>query len=145
MKPNIILALFQLFIISSSFTQTGVSRVTPGTTRVWDGKISGKVIENDSRTAIEFANIGLYHSGVEVPMDGTVSDGQGNFKFKNLKPGMYMVEVTFLGFETKSIDSLEITEKKNFSFCRNGNALSEKQDADGSDCDGREGTDRDKN
>ena len=90
----------------------GVSRVTPGTTRVWDGKISGTIIESTTREPIEFANISLYHSGIEVPMDGTVTDEQGSFKFKNLKTGMYMIEVTFLGFETQSIDSLNVTEKK---------------------------------
>ena len=112
MKPFLVLALSQLIFISASIAQTGVSRVTPGTTRIWDGKITGKVIENETKQPIEFANIGLYHSGVEMPMDGTVSDGQGSFKFKNLKPGVYRVEVTFLGFETQSIDSLEITDKK---------------------------------
>jgi len=113
MKLFPVLVLFQLIFISTSIAQVnGVSRVEPGTTRVWDGKITGKVIETDSREPIEFANIGLYHSGVEMPMDGAVTDGQGSFKFKNLKPGMYMVEVSFLGFETRTIDSLEITDKK---------------------------------
>lgn len=92
--------------------ELGVSRTTPGTTRIWDGKISGKIIEKDTRQPVEFANIGLYHSGVEMPMDGTVTGEQGSFKFKDLKPGMYRIEVSFLGFETQSIDSLEITAKK---------------------------------
>ena len=113
MKSFLALAFIHLFFISTLFAQdNGVSRVTPGTARIWDGKISGKVIESDSKKPIEFANIGLYHSGIEMPMDGSVTDGQGNFKFKNLKPGTYMVEVTFLGFETVSVDSLEITDKK---------------------------------
>ncbi|MEO8087723.1 MAG: TonB-dependent receptor [Bacteroidota bacterium] len=113
MKSLSLLILFQFILIASSFAQhDGVTRTTAGATHVWDGKISGKIIENDSRAPIEFASIGLYHSGIEVPMDGTVTDEQGSFKFKNLKPGMYMVEVTFLGFETKTIDSLNVTEKK---------------------------------
>ena len=112
MKSIPLLIFLQLILISTSMAQTGVSRTTPGTTRVWDGKISGTIIENDTREPIEFASIGLYHSGIELPMDGTVTDEQGDFKFKNLKPGMYMIEVSFLGFETQTIDSLNITEKK---------------------------------
>ncbi len=113
MKSLPLLIFVQLILISTSMAQVnGVSRTTPGTDRVWDGKISGRIIENDTRAPIEFANISLYHSGIELPMDGTVTDEQGSFKFKNLKPGMYMVEVSFLGFETQTLDSLEVTEKK---------------------------------
>src|SRR4051812_9342512 len=113
MKSLPLLILIQLIFMTTSMAQlNGVSRVTPGTTRVWDGKISGTIIESTTREPIEFANISLYHSGIEVPMDGAVTDGQGSFKFKNLKTGMYMIEVTFLGFEAQSIDSLNVTEKK---------------------------------
>lgn len=113
MKSFPLLLLFQVIFLSSSLAQVnGVSRVTPGTSRVWDGKISGTVIEKENRKPIEFANISLYHSGVEFPMDGTVTDEHGSFKFKNLKPGMYRVEVSFLGFEASSTDSMEVTEKK---------------------------------
>ena len=84
MKLYPLLIILQLFFISYSMAQVnGVSRTTPGTTRIWDGKISGKVIENETKQPIEFASIGLYHSGVEMPMDGAVTDGQGYFKFKN--------------------------------------------------------------
>ncbi len=113
MKSLPLFILLQFTFITVSMAQVdGVSRTTPGATHIWDGKISGKIIEKDSRAPVEFANIGLYHSGIEVPMDGTVADEQGSFKFKNLKPGMYMIEVTFIGFETLSIDSLNVTEKK---------------------------------
>jgi ferric enterobactin receptor len=113
MKSIPFLILFQLILISASMAQlNGVSRTTPGTDRVWDGKISGTIIENETREPIEFANISLYHSGVEVPMDGAVTDRQGSFKFKNLKPGMYRIEVSFLGFESQSVDSVNVTEKR---------------------------------
>ncbi len=113
MKSLPLLFLVQLIFISTSMAQVnGVSRITPGTERIWDGKISGKILENETREPVEFANISLYHSGIELPMDGTVTDGRGSFKFKNLKTGTYKIVVSFLGFEAQTVDSLEITEKK---------------------------------
>ena len=113
MKSFPVLIFLQLvFCLASTAQINGVTRITPGTTRIWDGKISGKIIESTNGEPVEFANINLYHSGVELPMDGTVTDGRGSFRFKNLKTGMYKVVVTFLGFESQTIDSLDVTEKK---------------------------------
>ena len=80
--------------------------------KIYDGKISGTVLEKSSGKFIEFANIALYGEGNEKPADGTVTDDKGAFKLKNIKNGFYKVTVTFIGFETKAFDSLEITDKK---------------------------------
>ena len=83
-----------------------------GEPKIYDGKISGTVTESVSGTPIEFANIALYESGKKKPVDGTVTDEKGNFKLKNIRNGNYKVTVSFIGFETTSIDSLEITDKR---------------------------------
>ncbi|MCX6275502.1 MAG: TonB-dependent receptor [Bacteroidetes bacterium] len=80
--------------------------------KIYDGKVSGVVIEKLNGKPIEFANIALYKTGSDKPEDGTVTDDKGLFKIKNIKNGNYRITVTFIGFETRSFDSLEITDKK---------------------------------
>jgi ferric enterobactin receptor len=80
--------------------------------KIYDGKISGTVAEKITGAPIEFANIALYESGKEKPADGTVTDGKGFFRLKNIKNGSYRLTVTFIGFETRTFDSVEITDRK---------------------------------
>jgi ferric enterobactin receptor len=108
--------LFLLFFISAEFVSaqfpggfTGGGSSAP---KIYDGKISGIVSEKTSGKPIEFANIALYEIGNEKPADGTVTDDKGTFKLKNIKNGKYKLTVTFIGFETITFDSLEITDKK---------------------------------
>jgi ferric enterobactin receptor len=81
-------------------------------TKIYDGKVSGIVFDNASAKPIELANIALYKTGSDKPVDGTVTDEKGAFKLKNIKPGKYKVSVSFLGYLAKDYDSLEITDKK---------------------------------
>lgn len=80
--------------------------------KIYDGKISGQLVDADSQQPVEIANVALYKAGSEKPIDGTVTDEKGNFKLKNIKPGYYKLSVSFLGYTTKDFDSLQITDKK---------------------------------
>jgi ferric enterobactin receptor len=113
MKKNILLLLM---LVSTEFLRAqfpgGFGGGGTGAPKIYDGKISGTVTEKESGKPIEFANIALYETGSTKPSDGTVTDEKGNFKLKDIKNGSYKVTVTFIGFQTKTLDSLEITDKK---------------------------------
>ena len=110
-KYLFIIILFFAGAASAQFPggMTGGGSAAP---KIYDGKISGIVSEKNSGNPIEFANIALYEVGKDKPADGTVTDDKGNFKLKNIKNGKYKLTVTFIGFETMTFDSLEITDKK---------------------------------
>jgi len=83
-----------------------------GNDKIYDGKIYGVIFDSLTRKPVELANIAIYNTGSDKPLDGTVTNDKGDFKFKNLKNGKYKVVASFLGFETRTIDSIEISDNK---------------------------------
>ncbi len=82
--------------------------------------ITGKITEKNSGLALKSASISL-----ENPALSTRTDLNGNFTFKNLKTGNYLIKVTYIGYQTlaKSISldgnvnlDLELNPKQ--SDCR---------------------------
>jgi outer membrane receptor protein involved in Fe transport len=83
-----------------------------GATKIYDGKISGTIIDSLNNKPVEFASVALYEKGSEKPIDGVITDEKGNFRIKNLKKGTYRIGITFIGYVQKFVDSLVVTEKK---------------------------------
>jgi ferric enterobactin receptor len=103
---------FLLTILFSAHAQFPSMGGGGSETKIYDGKISGTIFDHAASKPIELANIALYKSGSDKPLDGTVSDEKGTFKLKNIKPGKYKVNVSFLGYVPRDFDSVEITDKK---------------------------------
>ncbi len=57
--------------------------------------ITGKISEKNSDSALRAASVNLLDPGLS-----TRTDANGNYLFKNLKPGNYRIRVTYLGFHT---------------------------------------------
>lgn len=75
------------------------------------GSIAGKVIDNDSKAPIEYANVVLLNPQTSAVLNGTITDTGGKFLLKEVKPGTYTLEVRFIGYTTKSY-SVEVTPQK---------------------------------
>ena len=74
------------------------------------GQISGFVLDSQNKAPIEYATI-VIKKGTEV-LDGTISKKDGSFEISINPKSNYIIEISFLGYETQSIDSFEI-EKGN--------------------------------
>lgn len=66
-------------------------------------KISGTVIDSLTSNPVEFANVALMRSGSSTPIDGTICDVKGEFVLRNVAPGTYLVQISFIGFETRTL------------------------------------------
>ncbi|MCK4252695.1 TonB-dependent receptor [candidate division WOR-3 bacterium] len=73
------------------------------------GKLSGNVYDADFNEPIEYANIVLYRHRDSTQVTGTITNPQGYFQLTDVKPGMYYVEISFMGFNTHIIKELNIT------------------------------------
>lgn len=69
------------------------------------GSIKGNIIDGDTQEALPTASI-LVKTGNSVK--GTASDLNGNFSITNLNPGNYMVEISFIGYQTKVIPKVKV-------------------------------------
>lgn len=75
------------------------------------GTITGKVLDNDSKSFIEYANIVLLSVQDSSLITGTVSDVNGVFTLSDIQLGKYRLEVRFIGYNSRSFD-VDINQEK---------------------------------
>jgi len=61
--------------------------------------IKGKVIDAETKVAIQFADISLLCEPDSVPLQLTATNARGEFNFSQLKSGVYALQVHFMGFK----------------------------------------------
>ncbi|WP_236974858.1 TonB-dependent receptor domain-containing protein [Membranihabitans maritimus] len=105
-----IIAILSVFVVNQFLWAQFPGGGSPGSSIV--GKITGKVIDSVTQSPIEFATIALRKSGFEKDIDGTISNADGSFEIRNLKPGKYDVNISFIGYTSKIISDIELTLKE---------------------------------
>lgn len=74
-------------------------------------KITGKVIEQDTKLPLEFATVAVYNTANAV-INGGLTDANGEYSI-DVKPGTYSVKIEFISFKPATIASREITSDTN--------------------------------
>lgn len=74
------------------------------------GKITGTIIDAASKEVVEFATIALVTADGKT-IDGAVADMKGKFTLNKIATGNYKLVISFVGFETKTVE-VEISDKK---------------------------------
>ncbi|OOQ58213.1 TonB-dependent receptor domain-containing protein [Mucilaginibacter pedocola] len=103
--------LLLLMIFSASFSAKAQFTGGGGGSSIV-GKISGTVIDSVTKKPVDYATISLYRSGGKAPMNGVLTDEKGGFKLDNIKAGSYKITISFLGYQTKTIDPVTTTLSK---------------------------------
>ncbi|WP_075344039.1 outer membrane beta-barrel protein [Tenacibaculum agarivorans] len=88
--------------------------------------ISGKIVD-DQNQSLPFANVVLLNQDSNAQPKGVVSDDNGNYTFENLKKGNYTIEISMLGFKTKTSDKIQLSKDVilNFTLVEENQALDE--------------------
>lgn len=71
------------------------------------GIIKGKVAEAINNESIPFANV-----IIEGTTIGATSDMEGNYRIENLKPGLYNITCSYVGFKTITIEEVRVDNVK---------------------------------
>ncbi|HET6541774.1 MAG TPA: TonB-dependent receptor, partial [Chryseolinea sp.] len=100
-----ILSLVVLFI-------TGAAAWAQSDDHKGNGKIQGTVMDTETNLPVEFANVALLDPTTEKPIDGAVADDKGKFIIPKVAPGTYSVSITFIGYETQTIKSVTVEDKR---------------------------------
>jgi outer membrane receptor protein involved in Fe transport len=101
-----------LFLVLAMAVQGVLGQQAPGSTPGGanradsddNGKITGVVVDAGNDAPVEFATVSLVDPATNKPIDGTVCDDKGKFVLNRVKDGSYKVVISFIGYETKSID-----------------------------------------
>jgi len=91
LSTNLLATLVFLLLSVSLFAQTGV------------GKMSGKVLDADTKEPLIGANIILLNTNL-----GAATDIDGNYYILNITPGTYEVKVSYVGYAPKTIQEVRI-------------------------------------
>ncbi len=97
-----------IFILLTSLISTFAQSSPPKS----KGTISGFVIETSHQKPVEYANVVLYSQKNKEQITGTITDENGYFRLSELRFGMFLLEIKFIGFDAFSMDSIFIRPKK---------------------------------
>ncbi|MBK5247430.1 MAG: TonB-dependent receptor, partial [Peptostreptococcaceae bacterium] len=102
--------LLLLFLTSASVYAQVPSGVKPeGTTAIpKNGKITGKIIDAESKVPMEYANVAVYRKQDSKLVTGGIANATGDFEIDDLPLGNYYVEAVFIGFEKTTIKDVKI-------------------------------------
>lgn len=64
------------------------------------GQISGTIKDATSGEPVSYATVALKASFASSPLLGTVCDAQGGFLLKGIKPGTYILSISFIGYQS---------------------------------------------
>ncbi|AMM51904.1 hypothetical protein TH61_12935 [Rufibacter sp. DG15C] len=90
---------------------TVVSPLAGSTAPKGNSKIAGVVLDEAGKEPVEFATISLVDKATGKTVDGTISDDKGKFTLTRLAAGQYKLLVSFLGYETKSVEDISLGNK----------------------------------
>jgi outer membrane receptor protein involved in Fe transport len=76
------------------------------------GKISGIVVDSITKKPLDYGTVSLFRSTGKSPITGVLTDDKGSFKLDNVHPGVYRLEITFVGYPTKIVNNVETTLSK---------------------------------
>lgn len=62
------------------------------------GEIRGKVVEAKTETAVARASVALRPKGSATLITGAIAGDNGHFRLQGLRPGVYSLRTTFIGF-----------------------------------------------
>jgi outer membrane receptor protein involved in Fe transport len=101
-----------IIILSTSvtaFSQMTPPMGNPGTANAMkNGKIKGKIIDAETKEAMEYANVVVYNQQDSKLVTGGITAANGSFEIENLAYGNYYVVANFIGFVAQTIKDLKI-------------------------------------
>ncbi len=71
------------------------------------GSIKGRIFDKTTNEEIPFANIALQNTTL-----GAVSDIDGNYEITGIEPGLYNVQTSYVGYQSRTIFEIEVSAKQ---------------------------------
>ncbi|MBI9058958.1 MAG: TonB-dependent receptor [Labilibaculum sp.] len=102
-----------ILLISFCVLFTSAKATVPvGNSEIKGGVIKGIVMDNAMDIPVEYATVSVYTMTDSTLIDGTITNGKGEFELQKLKPGKYFVEVSFIGYNKAMVRNIPINKKQ---------------------------------
>lgn len=106
-RYSIVLLIF-FMILTALNTVKSQEPDRPKQRRQFDTKITGKVIDNDTKAPIEGASAVLYGEDTTKRISGVPTDKNGIFEIEKIKPGRYELRISYIGYSTARFTGIMI-------------------------------------
>ncbi len=102
-----------LFIILpfSGYTQRTPNTLNNNRTTI-SGSISGILIDSIARNPIDYASIGIFEASTGKIINGGITNERGIFRIGELPLNAYRIQISFIGYRSKTIDGVLLTPKR---------------------------------
>jgi hypothetical protein len=77
-------------------------------------QISGTIIEFDESLPLDYATAALFHEEDNRLQTGVITNQEGFFEIKKIPNGRYYLELSFIGYSTKTVKNLELSKNQKF-------------------------------
>ena len=94
MMKTALLLLLNLLFLNCVFAQTG---------------INGTLKDAKENTPIEYGSIGLFSPGDSSLINGAVTEPDGTFELKGIKPGDYYLSIQFMGYKNLIVAPIKVS------------------------------------
>jgi outer membrane receptor protein involved in Fe transport len=95
--------LFLLFLLTIPFVLFSQIRNS--------GVVSGRILDSQTKSPVEYANIILRDSATNEMVRGIVSDSNGLFRIDDVPAGTYILEYSFIGYKKQQTKPIVINRK----------------------------------
>lgn len=103
--------LFNIFAVLLLFSTSGLMAQESAGKVTTPSKIVGIAKDVKTGEPVAYATASLYVAGSETNIAGAVADGDGKFFITGMEPGTYDLRISFLGFETKTVNDIKVVSK----------------------------------
>jgi ferric enterobactin receptor len=76
------------------------------------GFISGSLVDSITSAPIEFATVGIVDDITGKVINGSLADERGSFRIGGMPEGQYTLQISFIGYATKTISGIQLTPKR---------------------------------
>ncbi|HAF28575.1 MAG TPA: hypothetical protein DCG75_05960 [Bacteroidales bacterium] len=101
MMNKITLSLLLILLSTNIFAEDITGDASMGT-------LKGFVFDSNANQPLEYATITMIRKKDNQVVNGTITDQTGFFKIKGVEYGMYNIDITFIGYKTKSLENVAI-------------------------------------
>ncbi len=102
------MSLFKITLVFTAFLYSGILLAQKGS-------VSGKIIDAESKQALEYASVAVFKSNSDLE-NGTITDSRGIFKIEKLPNETYFLRIQFLGYETLDTEGFTISGGQNINI-----------------------------
>lgn len=74
--------------------------------------IQGKILDAETNQPLPYSQIAVLNAGDTTIVSGSVANDNGDFSIEKLKQGEYTLVVTFLGYEPKKLERVELRREQ---------------------------------